>query len=412
MKLSFSITFAVLLHLPPLAWGKVYLTLQEALKRASDHNLSLKAARSELKIFDGNVIQAGAISNPEIEGGIAEIPFGGSDEPLPKEIGIQQTIQLGGKRSLKRESARSELEAARAQYRVLELEIFRQVKETYWELSLTKYRVNFARENLQFQQRFLARVQDRFQSGQTKSADIARAKLEVARVSNDLLVTRKNLKSAQSSLNRLMGRDIRQTPPDPEHLQETVLKLHEDSLIRKALLERPERKAIVLLMKGAKADIRLAQRLLWAPDMTAGFLYQTGERDNSWGAHLGLSFPLWYRYRGERLSASARKVTLEAQLEDLDQAITLEVHQAFLEVQLSAEQIKLWKQAVDQATEASRLAEQKYLEGDADLMVFLQTRRDLVNATLDYLEALRNYQVNLAALERAVGKDFSGGDIK
>jgi outer membrane protein TolC len=270
--------------------------------------------------------------------------------------------------------------------------------------------VNLAEQNLKYQQRFLARVQDRFQSGQSKLADVARVKLEVAKASNDLLVAEKNHKVAQAQLNTLMGQAPRQALPDAEHLKEEVIQLNEETLIQQAAAHRPEFKSIEASQKAAQSELSLANRLLWTPDLTAGVVLQEGAREdgkNSWGGKLGLAFPVWYRYRGERLSASARKDSLGFQSKGLEQMISLEVHEAMLEIDLSGEQVKLWKQAVDQATEAARLAEQQYLEGDVDLLVFVQARRDLVSATLDYLEALRNYQVNVASLERSVGINLS-----
>lgn len=405
--------FISLFLLPVMAFTQETLSLKDALDKAVQSNLSLIAARKELGILEGRVRQASAVPNPDIEVGAAEMPFSGSGDTT-KEVGAEQTIEIWGKRFLRKKAAQAELDVARAQYGVLKLDVWRRVKEAYWGVSLDEDRVNFAQENLKFQQRFLARVQDRFQSGQVKLADVARAKLEVATASNALLVAEKNLKVSQSNVNRLMGHDIRKGAHHTEHLKENVLRFDEDKLIEQALKKRPEFQAFEASMNGAEAELRLAKRLLSAPDIKSGLVYQKGERGDgrdSWGGKLGLTFPLWYRYGGERQAASARIESLKARTEDISQGISLEIYQALLELNLSAEQIQLWKQAVDQATEATRLAEERYLEGE-DLLVFIQARRELVAATLDYLEALRNYQTNLAALEAAVGMNLSGGDGK
>jgi cobalt-zinc-cadmium efflux system outer membrane protein len=387
-----------------------HLTLHTALDTASQRNLTLQAARKDISILEGRTLQAGAIPNPEIGGSLYAIPFNGAREGSKHEFEIGQTVELWGKRSLRRRSATSDLEALRLQYRGLSLDLRRQVKESYWGLSLAQHRGVFAEENLRFQQRFLARVQDRFQSGQVKLPDVARAKLEVARASNELLVAQKQLKQGEAELNRLMGQDIRQAMASPEQLSESLVEVNEDKLMEQALANRTERQSLGALKRGATADQQLANRLLWAPDLKTGLIYQKGEREDgrgSWGGRLGFVFPLWYRYSGERQAATARLDSLSVQGQNIDQTILLEVHQSFLELNLASEQIKLWKQAVDQALEAARLAEQQYLEGNADLLVFFQARRELVAATLEYLQALRNYQANLAELERAVGTEIA-----
>jgi cobalt-zinc-cadmium efflux system outer membrane protein len=391
------------------ARAEEHLTLTAALEAASQRNLSLQAARQDIVVLEGRTLQAGAIPNPEIGGSLTAIPFKGERTDTKKEFEVGQTVELWGKRSLRRQSAASDLDSLRLQYQALTFDLIRRVKESYWGLSLAAHRVVFAEDNLRFQQRFLARMQDRFQSGQVKVSDVARAKLEVAKASNELLVAQKQRKVGEAELNRLMGQDIRKNLAEPEHLKEALLEVNEDKLMELALANRPEKHSLSALAAGAEAERRLASRLLWAPDLRTGLIYQKGEREDgrsSWGGKVGLVFPLWYRYGGERQATAARLESLGTQGRNIDQSILLEVHQAFLELNLSAEQIKLWKQAVDQAVEAARLAEQQYLEGDADLLVFFQARRELVAATLEYLQALRSYQTNSAELERAVAHDL------
>lgn len=363
--------------------------------------------------MEGRAVQGGAIPNPEIGGSVTAVPLGSrgdSSEPTnAKELEVSQQVELWGKRGLRRESVRADLDSARARYDALGLDLSREVKEAYWKLSLAEHKVLFADEVVRFQQRFLARTQDRFRSGQSRAADLARARLEAARAASELLVAKRDRLGAQAALSRLMGLDVRQELASPEHLQEAVIALDESKLMEQALATRPERRAIAALRTGASADRALAQRLLWGPDLRAGLLYQRGALGsglNSWGARLGLVVPLWYQYGGERKAAAARLASLETQSKDADQAILLEVHQAYLDLNLAGEQINLWKQAVDQATEAARLAEQRYLDNSVDLLVFFQARRELVAATLDYLESMRAYQAGLASLERAVGSDL------
>jgi cobalt-zinc-cadmium efflux system outer membrane protein len=406
----------VLFFSATLSWAEEFLSIKKALETASEANLSLKSAREELRILEGEAIVSTAFPNPEIEAQVGEIKTGSTKTgDATKEIGFDQKLETGGKRSLRKTVARADIERAKSDYRLLEIDLFRQIKEAYWALSFSHDRVQFAQENLRFQQRFLSRVQDRFQSGSAGLSDVARAKLEVARASNDLLVAQKNSRSSESNLNLLLGQDIRKSGLEVEHLKETSFDLNEDELMKKALENRPEIKSIASLEEGARAQVSLSNRLLISPDLTVGSFYQKNEREDgsdSWGAKLGVALPVWYRYRGEKMSAKARMESLKNRTEQLKQQIALDVHQSYLDLELSQEQIKLFKQAVDQATEAARLAEQRYSEGETDLLVFIQTRRDLVSATLDYIGTLKDYQASLARLEHAVGSNFLGGEAQ
>lgn len=395
-----------------LARAQEFLTPAQAVEQATRGNLALETARRELGVAEGLAIQAGAPLNPEVGAQWEGQPkWSWAPGEASRSLGVDQTIELWGKRRLRRSSAAAQLDADRARYRVMEAEVSRRVKDAYWNLSLSRERHIFAEENLKFQQRFLGQVQDRFQTGRAKLADVSRAKLEVARATNEILVAAKEVKDSQAGLNRLLGRDPSQDIPQVEHLREPNPRLLEEDLARRALERRPERSILSALDRGAGAELSLAERLLWVPDLKAGFQLEKRKSidgSDSWGTHVGLVFPLWYRYAGERRSASARVAAVEARKRDMEQEIRLELRKAFLEVGLSAQQVKVFREAVDQATEAARLAEQQYREGDADLLVATQARRDLVSSTQDLLSELRDYWRNLAALEQAVGEDLGG----
>ncbi|GEM_PF-5493591 len=392
--------------------GGEIISLKEVLSQASQHNLTLETARRDLKVSEGQVLQAKEIPNPSLSFSLFQIPIQNPEaRTATKDISLTQPIEVFGKRQLRTKVARSDLGAGQAKYKALELNILKQAKEAYWDYSLGYQQVTFFLENLKFQQRFLARVQENFQSGQANLADLSRAKVEVARAFSDVFEARKKYETAQANLNRLIGQEVRQGLRPPARLQESSLPWSEDQLIKRALQSRPERNALSLLKEGRRAELKLAQRLLWAPDVNAQVVYQKGDRSDgreSWGGTVGLVFPLWNHYKGERATAEAKIGSLETQSTDLDQMITLEVHQAYLELRLSKEQLGVWKSAIDQATEAARLAEQRYLEGDADLLVFFQSRRDLVSTTLEYLQTLRACQANFSSLERAIGAQLTG----
>lgn len=68
------------------------ITLSKAIELGVLNNPTLKAARAKLGISDAQILQAGLLSNPNIisDNGFAEDTF---------RVGIEQTIELGNKRS-------------------------------------------------------------------------------------------------------------------------------------------------------------------------------------------------------------------------------------------------------------------------------------------------------------------------
>ena len=387
------------------------LKLGTVLDEVEKNNPTLAAARKGIEVFEGQVATAREIPNPEVDVSVTKLPFGGPyvSGDISRDYTLQQTFEIGGKRKLRTQSARANLENQREGLRAQGLDLFKQAKEAYYTYTAANEKFRFTSENLSFQQRFLARVEENFQSGQATLADLSRAKLEASRAYNDVLVARKDAETAKSNLNRLMGHEIGHPLPAPEHMRKPSLSINESSLVREAVSLRPERNAINHQQEGSRADLKLARRQVFTPDIKAQIVYQQAERNdnrNSWGGGLGMTLPLWNRNRGARQSAAAKIESLEIQKDDVEHQIELEVHQAALQIGLSRDQIKLWDSAVEDATEAARIAQQRYLEGEVDLSIFFQSRRDLVGTTLQYLDSLKDYYLNVAALERAVGEEL------
>src|SRR5579885_523278 len=93
------------------------LTLRNALQRAAQGNKTLEAARRTLGVFEGQVLTAKAIPNPEFDAQFSQIStHNPSFSDSAKDYTLQQTIELGGKRKLRTNAARAELSAEQAKY--------------------------------------------------------------------------------------------------------------------------------------------------------------------------------------------------------------------------------------------------------------------------------------------------------
>lgn len=408
MKSAF--VLIVFLLTPFHAWGTETLTLAAALEKVSGYNLELEVARSEIAVLEGRAVQSKALSNPELQLAIQEIPFNSPGTAgASKEISVDQLLEPGKKRFYRHNIALSEVEAAKAQYRVLETDILTAAKRAYWELSFALQNVGFAGEEVEFQQRFLARVQDRYNSGQAKTADLAQARLESAKASQGLEAARKEVNIAAAELNEFMGLDIKAAPPALAPVPQEPFMPDEDKLILAALKNRADFGVLAAAGKGADAELALARRTLLYPDLKIGLVYQNGAIEpgvDSWGARLGFSLPVFYRYRGESAAASARIRSLAAQRRFTERKVSAEVHRAYLEAGSLGAQLELSRKAVDYAVEAARLSEQQYLDGKEDILLFIQARRDFAAAKRGYIETLNAYQSGLAELEKAVGANL------
>jgi Outer membrane protein len=88
---------------------------------------------------------------------------------------------------------------------------------------------------------------------------------------------------------------------------------------------------------------------------------------------------------------------------ELNDQITLEIKNAYLTLQEAENQIAVSEQVIEQAEENFRISEERYKERVATSTEVLDAQTLLTRAKSEYANALGDYNVNYARLQRAMG---------
>jgi outer membrane protein TolC len=97
---------------------------------------------------------------------------------------------------------------------------------------------------------------------------------------------------------------------------------------------------------------------------------------------------------------------LQADERTLRQQIDLEVRRASLDVQRSAQSIDVSARAAQQAAENLALAEGRYETGVGNVIELTDAQVQKTSAEAEHVGALYDYQVAVAALEQAIGREL------
>lgn len=100
------------------------LTLETAINQAEANNPQLLAAQRSISVAQAGVAVAGVIANPRLA---IDIPFGQAE--TKRTIGIEQPIELGGKRGARQALANSQVQQAQLQLDSLRWQIRIQVRQ-------------------------------------------------------------------------------------------------------------------------------------------------------------------------------------------------------------------------------------------------------------------------------------------
>jgi outer membrane protein TolC len=184
-----------------------------------------------------------------------------------------------------------------------------------------------------------------------------------------------------------------------------------EQLKDRALAFRPEIKRIRFSLE--KESLRKKQAAFnYLPDFDLGVSRHRLEGEKTtWDFTLSFPIPLffWQPKRGEIAEAEALLKSLQSEAEYLRNAISLEVEEAYMNALTAGQQITLFEeQILTQAEEVYKMFLFSFQEGEIGGIELIEARRTLVEARKSYADALFNYDITLAALEKSVGQSLEG----
>lgn len=380
------------------AWG-VELTEQEAVARALSRPAYVEVDAGRVAAARGAVVEAGRLPNPVLT--LEHERIGPSTE---RSVGVVQTFDLFGRRSLRVGAAEQRLEAARYEALDRRLQTVAEVRRTFGESLSAEH-----------QRRALGAWVNRIQAGSETVGRLAKSG-EVAgyarrRIEREVQAARARLAAASAdaahSRERLRGLIRLESAEELRLAGELVppeLPALADVLV--SIGQRPDLAALLAQAEAYDRD-RMAAERAWAPDLNVGIGQKRVDEPlgSDTGLMLSLAFPLplFDRGEGRRDAAAARARALRAE-HDL------------LVARREAEIRGLWQQASELRAGAlalraapmgdlSRTAETAYRAGEGGILELLDAYRAELDAELAALDL--ELRARLARIELDV---FSGAN--
>src|ERR1044071_8555882 len=132
------------------ATAKRSVTLDDAVEIFLRQNLQLVAARYDIETADAEKLTARLRPNPQLTVGLSDLPVNLSGPFLKEQTyayGISQTIELGGKRNKRIETADANAEVARGQFQMAVWQLTNDLKREFYTVVLNQSLLDLAKEN-------------------------------------------------------------------------------------------------------------------------------------------------------------------------------------------------------------------------------------------------------------------------
>lgn len=385
-------------------------SLESLIDEALKNNPQILSAQKRLQAYEARISQAFSLNDPTFEFGYDKmIPrMTGMDSPM-RTYGISQEFPFPTKLFLRRKMAVQEAKMAFEDYQEQIKSVIQQVKSSYAELFLIYRSIEINEENKAILEQFASSAASRFSLGQVSQQDALKAQVELAKITNELIVLEQRRQIAQAKLNILLNRDPREElgKPQPRELKQAKLSL--DNLYQVAEENRPELLSFRYAIAKSKTSYSLSKQE-YLPDFMVKYERQVTRGDvGPWRGMLGLTFPLWFwgkqNYGVKQMRAELEMA--EAEFKTMENLILFEVKEAHARSESLTKLIQTYETSfMPQAEQALKASLIGYESNKVDFLNLLDSQRMLLEIKLDYYRALIDLQIAQADLERAVGKDI------
>ncbi len=251
---------------------------------------------------------------------------------------------------------------------------------------------------------------DQKKAGLAAAVDVLRSDVELQAREQRLIVARNNLAKQKLVLARAIGLPAGQafditTQVAYQPLTTSTL----DEALQQAYNSRADFKSLTEQVRSAELQKKAASAERY-PALSALVDYgDTGTNPASSHGTVNaagvLRFPIFQggRVHGDNLVADSLLARAKQRLEDVRASIDQEVRDAFLDLQDSAQEVSVEKNAVRLAAETLQQSRDRFSSGVTDNIEVVQAQGSLADASDAYIASLYRYNTAKISLARAIG---------
>ena len=282
----------------------------------------------------------------------------------------------------------------------------------YYTLIMNRNLVDVAQQAVKDYQGHVTNVQAQYNVGLVASSDVLAAKTNLADSETNLVKAQNSANLSEASLNQVIAYPVQTAINTAEHdLQykpynvtleqaKAYALLHRSALVKSAMAVKEAEEALKKVKSGYLPTVGVeAGRGYADPD---GYF---GTSNKSWHIGAKASWSLWdggATQNKVKVATDTLEKAKEANLAAVD-SVLLAVQKAYLNLRSAEQTIQSTQTAVAQGQESFRIATLRYRAGVGTNLDVLDAETKLTDARNNYVQALYNYNISIAALEQLTG---------
>ncbi len=392
------------------------VSLDALLEEALDNNPRLKAFRFQAIADSLKIPQAGALPDPMVSLNLLNLPldnFVFDQEPMSgKQLVVKQSFPFFGKLGLKEEIARENSRVTQANYEELKSQLFRNIKQIYYDLFYTDEAISTTQKNFSLITEFVNIAEKKYSVGKGLQQDVLKAQVELSKMSERLIVLKQKREQLEANLNKLLNRPVQQSVSKTKKPLLPVKVYDWKDLEQSTAKQRALLKAWRLRIEQRKAQSNLAKKS-YLPDFSVFMAYTQRDilQSGMGGVDFlsgGISFnvPLYFWKKQDKRvqEKEIAQKQAEAAYLNIHNQVNAALDNTLTAMDKNTKLLDLYSTGIiPQAAQSLQSAMIGYQTDKVDFLTLINNQKTLFNFELEYSRILSAYQKNLAELEYVTG---------
>lgn len=290
-------------------------------------------------------------------------------------------------------------------------DVIYQTKDAYYNLLYAFENKKVAQDTVDKFEMFYNQAKAFYEIGMNPKVDVTIAEVNLSNAKLQLIQADNSVNLAVARLNNIMGVPFIDSYNVQERLKYQPVDITFNQSVEIAREARPELKLAELKVESAKQTLKLVKKSYF-PTLSVEGQYQRGGR--SWNSNYGYNFGGYLNFptingmliKNEIKEARYLYDKEIANAKNTQNAIYLEIQNAFLKLQEKRNQMPVAMLNVKQSKENYELSYGRYRVGEASPTELKDAQINYQQAQLNYYNALYQYNSAKADLERAIGKNL------
>lgn len=331
------------------------------------------------------------------------------------ETGLDQPLFRGGAFYWSYRLAKLGVDLSKVFFELVKQDLILQVKAAYFNILKAEKIRQVAVQAVEQLESQLKVSKAFYDVGVIPKNDLLQTQVELAQARQNLTSAEVELGVAKATFNTLLRRDVRVEVEVEDILEYRPMKIPFEECLVEARKNRPELEEAKLNVKKAEKEVWLGRSEYFPTIGLSGNYERVGDDpsvsgskfvdEDSWNINAYAQWTFWQWGKKRQLVREKQSKLIQAKdaMVEVEDSISLEVKDAYLRLTEARDKIDVAKLAIEQAEENFRINQERFKEQVATATDVLDAQTLLTRAKSNYFNALSDYNIAWARLNRAMG---------